>query len=67
MEYKGYAITESQGHGKAGKGCKKTSTIQVTLPSGNGYLVKKQFGYPINDLTKKQEAIEKAKKYIDNL
>lgn len=65
MEYKGYTIVESERHGKAVKGTKKTTSIQVREPMGNGYLLKKQISYPIHDYDKKQKAIEKAKKYVD--
>lgn len=66
MEYKGYLIEESHRHGKCVKGEKKTSSIQVNLPFGNGsYLNRKNFSFPVDDLIKREKAIEKAKKFID--
>lgn len=66
MEYKGYIIIESSRHGKAVKGTKKNSSIQVREPAGNdGYFLKKQISFPINNPVKRLAAIEKAKKFVD--
>jgi len=60
----GMVIFESDGHGKACKGDKKTSGIQVRQYIGNGYLLLANFGFPINDKEAKNKAIEKARIYI---
>lgn len=66
MEYKGYTIIESSGHGKVVKGMKKTSSIQIRQEGTPGYyLLLNQITFPVNDVQKKEQAFEKAKKYID--
>jgi hypothetical protein len=65
MEYKGYTIRESQGHGKAGKGRKYRSSVQVMEKSGNGYLLLKAFPYIYQSSIERAEAVIKAKKFID--
>lgn len=58
-------IQISQGHGKAVKGTKKTSTIQVIEPLEKGYLLRKQFRYIVGDTVSKTKALAKAIKYIN--
>jgi hypothetical protein len=65
MEYKGYTIVESSRPGAAVKGTKITSSIQVRKSCGDGYLLKKQISFPVNNAVKKAEAYEKAKKFVD--
>lgn len=67
--YKGFSIAESTRHGKAVKGNKKMTTIQVRDHSGceDGYFLIKQIKYPYGDLLKRTKAIEDAKKFIDEL
>ena len=67
MEYKGYDIVESSRHGKAVKGTKTSSSIQVRKPLGNdgAYLLQKQISFPINDPVKREKAFEKAKEFVD--
>ncbi len=67
MDYKGYTIIPSSNHGSTVKGAKKTNSIQVRQPCGNGYLLKKSFSYPIADNDKKDLAIQKAIMFIDIL
>jgi hypothetical protein len=69
MEYKGYIIAESRGSGKACRGLKKTSTIQVQDYSQtlSGFQLKKQFQFKVSDLVDKNRAIHRAKKFIDSL
>lgn len=68
MKYKGYEIWSSVGGGKAGKGHNVTATIQVRewLQPPN-YLLKKQIRYKVNDHQSMLKAIDKAKKFIDEL
>lgn len=69
MQYRGYTIAESRPTGgKAGKGHNKTATIQVREPAGDsGYLLKKQFRFPVDDDFKCKMAYQKAKAFVDNL
>ena len=67
MNYKGYTIAEShKTGGKAGKGNNRTASIQVREEMGEGYLLKKAFSYSLDREGAKEEAIQKAKDYIDN-
>lgn len=66
MHYKYFNIEESTRHGKAVKGQKKTSSIQIQQPFGEGYLLRKTISFPAHDCEKRKEAIEKAKKLIDD-
>jgi len=59
-----YSIRESRGHGKACNGAKKTSTIQVIEPNGDGYFLVKQFRFKGGDFDSKRKAINKAKTWI---
>jgi len=67
MEYKGYKIEVSKGHGKNVKGNKKTETMRVLEDLGNGMLIKKQFSYSVNNLEKQNLAIKKCKMFIDTM
>ena len=60
-----YAIWESDGHGKTGKGYKKTTGIQVRqyMPGG-GYILMNTFNFPIGNKDKRDEAIAKARACI---
>lgn len=67
-------IVESSRHGKAVKGTKKTSTIQVreyTYMKGSdkpsGYFLKGQFRFTVGDMASKAAAEAKAKKYAEGL
>lgn len=64
-DYRDYTIFDSDGHGKATKGTKKTTSIQVRQYMQEGYLLLKSISYPVGDLVKRKAAIEKARKYID--
>lgn len=67
MTYKGFEIVESSRHGKAVKGQKIKSSIQVREPMGSdGYLLKKQIPFTAKDSIKKQMALDKAKKWVDD-
>ena len=63
-ELNGMVIFESDGHGKAVKGTKKTSGIQVRQYISNGYLFLANFSFPVNDKEARNRAIEKARIYI---
>jgi hypothetical protein len=65
-----FEIWESDGHGrstgKPGNYSKKTTGIQVReyMPGG-GYLLLTTFNFPVLDNEKRKNAIEKARKYIN--
>lgn len=61
----GFVIYESDGHGKATKGNKKTTGIQVRQYLNQGYLLLANFSYPVGDTAKRNAAIEKARNYIN--
>lgn len=65
IDYKGFVITNTKGHGKNGKGNRKTMSIEIREEAGEGYLVKKHFSVPIHDTDKINAAILKCKKLID--
>ena len=73
MKYKGYDIKGANpSGGKAGRGCNKTTTIQVLEPLGadGSYLLKKSFSFNTQDRMAEQlriVAVAKAKKFIDAL
>jgi hypothetical protein len=69
MDYKGYIIAQSKGHGKSVKGTKEIASIQVQDHNTVrfGYLILKYFSFKVNDNDRKEKAIEKAKKFIDDL
>lgn len=72
MKYKGYEIKcANPSGGKAGRGCNKTTTIQVLEPFGeDGYLLKKSFSFSTQDRMAEQlkiVAMSKAKKFVDQL
>ncbi len=57
--YKGYRIKHANPTGgKAGKGCNKTSTIQVM--DGSGRMLLKSVRYRVNDPKSRSEAVRKA-------
>jgi hypothetical protein len=67
MEYKGYTIKQaSQTGGKAGKGNNKTSTIQVRQELKEGYLLRKQIRYKVDDPEGMKNAVQKAKDWADD-
>lgn len=59
-DYKGYEVHLPTSGGKAGKGCNKTSTIQVR----RGGCIQKQFRWTLGIAFDRQRAIEKAKAWI---
>ena len=59
-----YQIQMAKGHGKAARGAKKTSTIQVVELFSKGCLVKKQFRFTVGSAVSKKKAIKKAKNWI---
>ena len=71
MEYEGYTITERGGatSGIINIGRQKTSSIEVRDygKTSTVYTVEKAFRFPINDLFKKKQAIDKAMAYIDKI
>lgn len=63
--YQGHEICESDGRGgKAGRGKNKTASIQVR--EGH-YWLKKQFRYKVGDPISKQNAVLKAKAWVDSV
>ena len=62
----GFQIWESDGHGKACKGQKATTGIQVREYIGTGYLLLKTINFPIGNKVKREVAIKKAREYILN-
>ena len=67
IEYKDYRINESSDSGgKAGRGYNKTKTMRVIEEFIGSYRIRKQFVYPVHSIIKKEEAIAKAKKWIDD-
>ena len=65
-DYKDKTIYESDGHGKAVKGVKITSSIQVRdyIRAGE-YLLLKSISFKVGDSKARTSAIEKARAYID--
>ncbi len=61
--YKGYTLRLPTSGGKAGKGCNKTSTVQVLQPLGSGSLLVKQVRFKVTDGHTK--AVDTAKQWID--
>lgn len=66
INYKGYIINESSGGGKAGRGRNKTATIRV-IENVGVWIIKKQFRFTVIDILGRSKAIDKAKKFIDEL
>lgn len=69
-KYGGYELHKSTRHGKAVKGTKITSSVQIRdydsgLTSGEDYLLVKQIPYKVGVLGAYQSAIKKAKDFID--
>lgn len=65
-EYRGKMLYESDGHGKAVKGQKATSSVQVRDYIRPGeYLLLKSISFKVGDTEARNRAIEKAKKYVD--
>ena len=61
-------IRESTGHGKAVKGTKKTSTIQVREEYGGGaYMLVKQFRFKVGDRASRAKALEKAECFVTDM
>ena len=66
LKHLGYAITdESRGSGRSVKGRAKTRSIQVRLPVQDGYLLKGQFRYTVDDTPSFHRAFEKAKAFVE--
>lgn len=65
FNYKGLQIGESKGHGKAVKGTKETSTIQVKLIRGNSVLLVHQVRYKMDCPPCIDQAVVKAKAWVD--
>jgi len=66
MNYRGFQINESQGHGKTGKGLKKTATIRVEDHSiKSGYLIKKQFRFKVGHTESRMRARQKAFLWVE--
>lgn len=64
MKYKGYTITTARPTGgKAGKGCNKTSTVQVFGPGGT--TLEKQFRFKVGGTLSFDTAWQKAKDWVD--
>jgi hypothetical protein len=65
--YKGFVLCESKRHGKCVKGRKKTTSIQIRDVRNvfDGYFLKKQISYPVGNIEKRDESIEKAKDFVD--
>lgn len=58
-------IAESHGHGKACKGVKKTSSVQVRLIfNDESYTVEKIFRYTVGDGASRDKAFKKARDYV---
>jgi hypothetical protein len=60
-EYKGFEVHIPTSGGKAGKGCNKTSTIQLRRKSS----IAKQFSFVVADSASRTEAVAKARKWAD--
>lgn len=60
----GFQIWESDGHGKAVKGQKSTTGIQVREYIETGYLLLKTINFPVGNKIKREAAIQKARAYI---
>lgn len=58
-EYRGYVICMPTSGGKAGKGCNKTTSLQIR----NGNVIVKQFRFKVG--TPVEEVAAKAKRLID--
>lgn len=59
-------IAPSTGHGKACKGNKRTSTIQVReILDEKNYLLLKQFRYTVGDQESRSKALKKAQDYVE--
>lgn len=61
-----FQIWESDGHGKACNGQKKTTGIQVREYLTNGYILKKTFNFVIGKAEKKAAALFHAREFIKN-
>jgi hypothetical protein len=62
-----FIIYDSDGHGKSTKGNKITTGMQVRQPLGDGYLLLKTVNYPVGDLIKRTNAIQKCRDYIKEM
>jgi len=68
MKYHGFIIVRANGRGgKAGKGCNRTTSIQVreSLPLG-GYVIVKQFRFG-EGCDSREVATAKAREHVDGL
>lgn len=64
-DYRGKVIFESDGHGKASKGAKKSSSMQVRDNVPGGYLLLKTVSFKVGDEIGRLNAILKCRRYID--
>lgn len=62
--YRDFHFCLPESGGKAGKGCNKTSTVQVFDPT-NGFLVK-QIRFSMSEQGAVANAVRKGKKWVDN-
>lgn len=67
ITHKGFQIAlASDRGGKAGKGCNKTSTVQVRWPCNGGYTVEKQIRFRVGDDASLKKAVTKALQFADD-
>ena len=68
IQYKGFKIRESRGHGKAVKGTKETATIQVIRSDGgSAYFMLHQVRFKVDCPPCQDEAVKKAKEWVDKM
>lgn len=67
ITYKGLEIGQSHGHGAAVKGTKQTATIQVIKRDGSTILMVHQVKFKVGCPPCRDEAIVKAKAWVDKL
>lgn len=60
-DYKGYEFHQPTSGGKAGKGCNRTSTIQIR----QGNCIVKQFRFELDIFMDRIRAVKKAEKWVD--
>jgi hypothetical protein len=64
--YGGYMLARSNGRGgKAGTGHNKTAIIQVRETMPDGYLLKAQYRYQLDDSRGEHKAVMKARAWVD--
>jgi hypothetical protein len=69
IPYNGFELHESSGHGKAGKGLKARSSIQVRdyrSTAAGSYLLRKQITFRLDDPNGRNQAIQKAKNFVND-